>query len=212
VYENIDPEIKDVVMTEKEIPPLKPRKLTKIEEYLEKIPLAWRHYQREIQKGTDTRRAELRAVKAVYPGDKNSSSTLRTWKTNGLWPPSEIQKESAPSNKNGFTVIKGGNAGQRKLGLSDLTKVSRSGCSPDSPELSEAAVLQRVRVILDKIETRKKEWTGGRNQKYSTVKTKVFAGRLPVDLLNEVHRFKGSNTYHLERALRLYVKVMGAKD
>ncbi len=35
--------------------------------------------------------------------------------------------------------------------------------------------------------------------------------RLPVDLLNEIHRFKGSNTYHLERALRLYVKVMKEK-
>ncbi|MGO9121433.1 MAG: hypothetical protein ACLQPD_27960 [Desulfomonilaceae bacterium] len=45
-------------------------------------------------------------------------------------------------------------------------------------------------------------------KKYSSVKTKVFAGRLPVDLLNEIHRFKGSNTYHLERALRLYVMVM----
>ena len=49
-------------------------------------------------------------------------------------------------------------------------------------------------------------------KKYSTTKTRVFAGCLPVDLLNEIHKFKGSNTYHLERALRLYVKIMGAKD
>ncbi len=49
-------------------------------------------------------------------------------------------------------------------------------------------------------------------KKYSTTKTRVFAGCLPVDLLNEIHEFKGSNTYHLERALRLYVKIMGAKD
>ncbi len=49
-------------------------------------------------------------------------------------------------------------------------------------------------------------------KKYSTVKIKVFAGRLPVDLLNEFHKFKGSNTYHLERALRLYAMVMGLKE
>ena len=49
-------------------------------------------------------------------------------------------------------------------------------------------------------------------KKYSTVKTKVFAGRLPVDLLNEIHKFEGSNAFHLERALRLYVKVMRAEE
>jgi len=32
-----------------------------------------------------------------------------------------------------------------------------------------------------------------------------------MDLLNEIHKFKENNTYHLERALRLYVKVMDAK-
>ncbi|MGB6064048.1 MAG: hypothetical protein WBG50_04530 [Desulfomonilaceae bacterium] len=198
-------------MTEKVNTPLKPRKLQKIDEYRDKIPLAWRFYQREIEKGTDARKAEVKAVKAVYPKDKNSSSTLRTWKNNGLWP-CEPQKESTPGNKNGLTVIDGGNAGQRKYGLSDLLKASRSGSSPDSPELSEKEILQSVRKILDKIEVRKKEWTGGTRKKYSTTKTVVFAGRLPVDLINEIHLFKGSNTYHLERALRLYVKAMGAKE
>lgn len=46
----------------------------------------------------------------------------------------------------------------------------------------------------------------------SMIKTRVFASRIPVDLLNEIHKFKGSNTYRLERALRLYVMVMAAKD
>ena len=74
---------------------------------------------------------------------------------------------------------------------------------------SEEEVLQGTRMILDQIEVRKKEWTGGRRKQYSTVKTKVIAARVPVDLINEIHRFTGSDTYHLERALRLYVKVLG---
>jgi len=197
-------------MTEQEIPPVKTRKLNKIDEYRKKIPLAWRHYQREIQKGTDARKAELKAVKAVYPRDKNSSSTLRTWKTNGLWPPSEGQKEAALNNKNGLRVVNGG-AGQRKLGLSALLKAS--GVTPSTPsELSEKEILQRVGKILDGIETRKKEWTGGRRKKYSPLKTKVIAARIPVELLNQIHEFKGSDTYHLERALRLYVLVLGARE
>jgi len=199
-------------MTEKEIPTVKPRKLNKIDEYRKKIPLAWRHYQRLIQEGTDPRKAELKAVKAVYPGDKNSSSTLSTWKKNGLWPPSEAQKEFASRTKNGLTVIKGGNAGRRKVGLSDLSKESLPNPTPLPPELTEKEILQKARKILDTIEVHEKEWTGGRTKKYGILKKRVFAGRLPVDLLNEIHKFRGSNTYHLERALRLYVKVMGVKD
>ncbi len=195
-------------MTEKEIPSVKPRKLQKIDEYRKKIPIAWRHYQREIQKGTDTRKAELRAVKAVYPKDKNSSSTLRTWKNNGLWPPSEAQEKAALTNKNGLTVVNGGNAGTRKLGLSALLKASGVSSNDERTELSEKEILQRVGKILDKIEVRKREWTGGRRKKYSTLKTKVIAARLPVELLNQIHEFKGSDRQHLEKALRLYVKVL----
>src|SRR5208283_6179542 len=107
-------------MKDNEILLQKPRKLQRMDEFKKKIPVAWKIYQQEIQRGTGQRKAELKAIKAVYPGDKNSSSTLNTWKKNGLWPPSESQKDSAPRNKNGLTVIKGGNAGRRRVGLSDL--------------------------------------------------------------------------------------------
>ncbi len=39
--------------------------------------------------------------------------------------------------------------------------------------------------------------------------TKVIAARLPVELLNGIDEFKGCNTYHLERAMRLYVRILG---
>ena len=191
-------------MTEKENPPVKQRKLKKIDEYLGKIPVAWRFYQREIERGTDERKAELWAVKKVYPGDRNSSTTLRIWKEYGLWPPSEEilsgatgEGESRFQGKNGLKVITGPGRVRRPI---------------DAKELSEKEILRRVAKILDSIEVHHKEWTGGRLKKYSLIKTRIIAGRLPVDLLNEMHKFRGSNTYHLERALRLYVKVMGAKD
>ena len=197
-------------MKDNEILLQKPRKLQRMDEFKKKIPVAWKIYQQEIQRGTGQRKAELKAVKAVYPGDKNSSITLNTWKKNALWPPSEPQEKAALTNKNGLTVVNGGNAGQKRFGLSALLKASGVPSSPTRTELPEREILQGARKILDKIEVHHKEWTGGRMKKYSMIKTKVFAGRLPVDLLNEIHKFKGSNTYHLERALRLYVKVMGA--
>ena len=189
-------------MTEKENPPVKQRKLKKIDEYAEKIPLAWRFYQRELEKGIEQRKAELLAVKKVYPGDQNSSITLNVWKKYGLWPPSELILSGAigkDQSKNGLTVIRGSARKVRRL--------------IDPSELSEKEILQRVMRVLDSIEVHKRQpGTGGRRKIYSTVRTRVIAGRMPVDLLNEIHKFKGSNTYHLERALRLYVKVMGAKD
>jgi hypothetical protein len=200
-------------MTEKEYPPVKQRKLKNWDEYKHTIPMAWKIYENEITKGTDARKAELGAIKKVYPGDQNSSTTLNMWKKYGLWPPPEEilscgsvgDEESSTQGKNGMTIISGGGS-QR---LNRLKEVSESGNG--AYELSEKQILRGMLKILDNIEVHHKEWTGGRLKKYSTTKTRVFAGRLPVDLLNEIHKFKGSNTYHLERALRLYVRVMGAK-
>ncbi|MGO9121431.1 MAG: hypothetical protein ACLQPD_27950 [Desulfomonilaceae bacterium] len=75
-------------------------------------------------------------------------------------------------------------------------------------ELSEKEILQRVRKILDTIEVHHREWTGGRNRKYSTLKTRVIAGRLPIEVINQINRFKGSKSFHVERSLRLYLMIM----
>ena len=50
-------------MEEKDTPPVKRRKLKKIDEYREVVPRAWKIYQHELAKGIDPRKAELRAVK-----------------------------------------------------------------------------------------------------------------------------------------------------
>jgi hypothetical protein len=71
-------------------------------------------------------------------------------------------------------------------------------------------ILQGVLKILDTIQVHEKEWTAGPTKKYATLKKRVFARTLPVDLINEIHEFKGNNTFHLEKALRLYVLILGA--
>ncbi len=197
-------------MKEKETAPVKPRKLKKWDEYRDKIPLAWRFYQREIERGTDPIKAELKTVKKVYPGDKNSSTTLGVWKKYRLWPVTEkrlsggIFGEEVSNNqgRNGLSVISGGGSKRIKR-LKDL---SENGFIES--DLSEKEILQGMRKILESIPVHHREWTGGRNRKYSTLKTRVIAGRISVDLINQINKFKGSKTFHLERALRLYVKVM----
>ena len=112
------------------------------------------------------------------------------------------EDESNNQGRNGLTVIPGGESNK----LKSLKGHSERG-RPES-EISEKEILRRTKKILDSIEVHHREWSDGRTRKYSTIKTKVIAGRLPVGLLNEIHRFKGSDTYHLEKALRLYVQIM----
>jgi len=119
-----------------------------------------------------------------------------------------MKSEERPKDKRRLKLIDG-NFGKRN-GLGDLLQGSLPPANTEPPELSEKEILKKVRKILDTIEIHEKEWTGGRRKKRSTVKTRIFGGRLPTALINEIHEFKGSNTYHLERALRLYVKVMKA--
>ena len=196
-------------MEEKETPPVKQRKLKNMDEYAEKLLPAWRFYQREIERGTDPRKAELKAVKKVYPGDKNSSTTLGVWKKYGLWPVTEKmvssgifgEDDSGNQGRNGLSVISGG-------GTKRIRKLKDPSIGYLESDLSEKEILRGVREILDTVQVHHKEWTGGRLKKYSTIKTKLIAGRMPVDLINDINRLKGSKTFHLERALRLYVKVM----
>ncbi len=78
----------------------------------------------------------------------------------------------------------------------------------DECELSEKMILQGVRKILDEIEVHRREYGGQKPQIFSSYKTRVIAGRMPVEVINQINRMKGSKTFHLERALRLYVKAM----
>jgi|GEM_PF-4018145 len=52
---------------------------------------------------------------------------------------------------------------------------------------------------------------GAPRQETRCPKGKGLCGRIPVNQINEINEFKSPNTYHLERALRLYVKVTGPR-
>jgi len=52
-------------------------------------------------------------------------------------------------------------------------------------------ILKGVRKILDTIWVYEKEWTGGKRKKRATVKTRIFGGRIPNELINAIHGFRG---------------------
>ncbi|MGO9572383.1 MAG: hypothetical protein ACLP5H_33115 [Desulfomonilaceae bacterium] len=73
-------------MKENEKPPVKPRKLKKMDEYEKVILRAWKAYQEEIERKVHPARAEREATKSIYPNDPAWYTTLKTWKKYGLWP------------------------------------------------------------------------------------------------------------------------------
>jgi hypothetical protein len=159
---------KGLIMEEKETPPVKPRKLKKWDEYKDKIPLAWRFYQMQIERRIDERKAELQAIKRVYPNDKNSSTTLSVWRKYGLWPVTEKmlssglfgEDDSRNQSRNGLSVISGGGSKRIKR----FKEPSEDGCLES--DLTEKEILQGMRKILESIEVHHREWSGGRNRKY----------------------------------------------
>ena len=69
--------------------------------------------------------------------------------------------------------------------------------------------ISQMRKILDSI-VLQKEWTGGPTKKQKSIKTRIIAGRVPVSVINQIDMLGISRSYHLERALRLYLRVIAA--
>jgi len=103
-----------------------------------------------------------------------------------------------------LTVINGG--ANKKIRLAK----KRPANSVERLELTEEEVLREAFKILQGLPVRKRQLTGTRGKRLSTVKTKILAGRMPTDLINELRSLKGSYSEHLERALKFYVKVIKA--
>jgi hypothetical protein len=75
-------------------------------------------------------------------------------------------------------------------------------------EFWEKITRQAIREIHEEINERPKEWTGSRAKKEKEHKTKPIAARLPLEIVEELMKRKGSITQHIEVALRLYLRVL----
>jgi hypothetical protein len=103
-----------------------------------------------------------------------------------------------------LTVINGG--ANKKI---RLTK-KRPSNSLERIELTEEEILKEALKILESMPVRKRDITGTRSKRLSTVKTKILAGRMPTELINELRALGDSTTSHIERALRIYLKILKA--
>jgi hypothetical protein len=103
-----------------------------------------------------------------------------------------------------LTVINGGV--NKKIRLARKRPIN----SKERLDLTEEEILKEASKILDGMPVRKRDITGTRKKRLSTVKTKIIAGRMPTELINELRALGGSNTSHLEKALIFYLKLIKA--
>jgi len=75
------------------------------------------------------------------------------------------------------------------------------------PPLSEAELLRRAKEILMQDVTVAERPTTAPGR-LSTLKTQMLAARFPVDLVEELEALGGRKSHHMEKALRLYLKLM----
>lgn len=132
------------------------------------------------------------AVRNLWPiytdkGGRHNTSrvhTFRLWEKRGLWPPSKAE-------------------------LTEATKTGwiRTRAVP-KPLHSDRNAVERGRQLLTTMTERNKEWTGGRMRKETSIRTKIIAARVPVDLIDQIRALRGTKTEHLEKAIRLYLEVL----
>jgi hypothetical protein len=138
---------------------------------------------------------EAEALLEVYPNDRNRRKNFRRWKKNGLWPVPSLELQEH------------GTSQSAKASESDINSDIHCYNSSVTEELSEKALLLRLRGMLDKIEVIERVGLTAPNRK-SPLKTTMIAIRVPESLDEELKALKGPKSRHIEKAIILYVKAM----
>lgn len=150
-----------------------------------------------------------KALIQVFPGHKSRPRTFRGWEDSGLWPPSqeEIASLTAPEANTVQQSQPPPDVDIHRTSSQTESHTSELGQDSGGPGLTDAEILARAKAILmEDIEPAKRPLTAPGRE--STLATKPVAARFPEDLLKELKALGEPVSHHLERAVRLYLKMM----
>jgi len=182
--------------------------------------LAWQVHQDNLRAGMaeqlSIKKALLKALPTGTHGSTNRSRELQLWKDHDLWPPPE--KDQAHRRQTPLDVAASSDPMEETMRMTtdeQLETMWYAGKSadvrhretPQKPGLSDAEILLRAKELLmkDVFVAERPTTAKGRD---STLPTTMIAGRFPNDLVAELKALGGRVSHHLERALRLYLKVL----
>jgi hypothetical protein len=145
---------------------------------------------------------ENEALGKVFPKDRNRTSKLGRWTAAGLWPvpESELMEASAQEAEPGKVETEG--EPKQETGLESSVNIVTQCID------NEAELLEKIRAMLDTIEPAERPVGATAKGRYSPLKTKLVALRLPVTLNDELGALGGLKSRHIEKALMLYLKAM----
>jgi hypothetical protein len=96
---------------------------------------------------------------------------------------------------------------------SDSVNVTPEGHKAVTPtSTSEEETLKKMNELLKDIQATPRPVGATGKGKYTTLKTKMIAARLPVALAEELEALEGPKSGHIERAVKLYLKVLKAGE
>jgi hypothetical protein len=156
--------------------------------------VAWELYHENLRSGMDETTAINQALRKVLArgtkGSDNRPRELEQWKKYELWPPPEIEEPA--EDKSSVSVLKHRDA---------------DACQ----ELSEADILTRAKEILMRdIDVAERPTTA--KGRPSTLPTTMIAARFPTELVNQLEALGGRKSHHLEKALKLYLKLINEEQ
>jgi len=180
----------------------------------------WTAYQENLRQGKDEaeaiRLALLKALPRGAQGSTNRSRELGLWQDHKLWPPPELQEadrcitSQPPSDTvvtpEGVAEAEGDKTVESQVPTPPVTTV-RQRETPEALELSDDEIIRRAKEILMKDVFVAERPTTAKGRE-STLKTSMIAARFPNDLVTELKALGGRVSHHLEKALRLYLKVL----
>jgi hypothetical protein len=153
--------------------------------------------------------AENVALKKVLPNDLNRCKKLKQWKEKGLWPVPESElREHATPNVDAVTEATPSKPPQSKSGSISYVNSPTHSKSVDD---SETETLKKVRSMIDKIKVTDRIGQTAPKRRNPN-KGKMIAARIAPDVFDEFQDLEGRKSFHIERALRLYLAAMKAGE
>jgi hypothetical protein len=191
------------------------------EDATEEIEKTLESFKASLSEGIEQDEAESEAVKTVLQDYPHPAEALEIWKRCGVWSAESVrhteehqEEPSQSTNRPSSSEANSRMTGRRKQ-PKDRPRTSKDtpGTSQADFGLSREEIMAQLRALLAEITVEERKWFGKATGKAPEEdKFLQIGAKLPPELVLEFKNLPGRYAHHLERALKLYLMVLGSAD
>ncbi len=187
----------------------------------EEIRETWETFSASVSEGIEQDKAELEAVKTVLKDYPHATEALDIWKKCGVWsvesvrPTQEYREEPSKSKARPGVSEAASRMTEEGRRTQDNPRTSQNipSMSQDASGLSREEVVSQLRAVLSRIDIDERKWWGKATGKAPKgEKLEPIGGKISPEVAAQVKNLGGRISHHLERALKLYLMVLGASE